>query len=46
VVHGVDGTARAVVPTRVGSDFVEVTAGEGRTLLLRHDAISAVQSRS
>jgi hypothetical protein len=46
VVHGVDGTARAVVPTRVGGVFVEVTAGGARTLLLRHDAIAAVQSRS
>jgi hypothetical protein len=46
VVRGVDGTARAGVATRVGQDFVEVTVGEGRTLLLRHDAIAAVQSRS
>lgn len=46
VVHGVDGTARAVVPARVGSDFVEVIVGEGRRLLLRRDAIAAVQSRT
>ncbi len=46
VVHGVDGSARSVVPTRVGSDFVEVGVAEGRTLLLRHDAIAAVQSRT
>ena len=46
VVHGIDGTARAAVPTRVGHDFVEVTVGEGRPLLLRHDAVAAVQSRS
>jgi hypothetical protein len=45
VVHGIDGTARAVVPTRVGSDFVEVTLAEGRSLLLSHAAIAAVQSR-
>ena len=45
VVHGVDGTARAVVLTRVGSDFVEVTLGEGRSVLLGRDAIAAVQSR-
>ena len=45
VVHGVDGTARAVVLTRVGSDFVEVTLGAGRALLLSRDAIAAVQSR-
>ncbi len=46
VVHSTDGAARAGVPTRVGGDFVELTAGEGRTLLVRHDAIAAVQSRS
>jgi hypothetical protein len=46
VVHGRDGTARAVVPVRVGHDFVEVTAGDGRSLILTHGAIAAVQSRS
>ena len=46
VVHGVDGTARPVVPVRVGSDFLEVTVGDGRSLLLSHHAIAAVQSRT
>jgi hypothetical protein len=46
IVHCVDGTAREGVPTRVGGDFVEVTAGEGRCLLLSRDAIAAVQSRT
>ncbi len=45
VVHGTDGTAREAVVARVGADFVEVTAGEGRSLLLARDAIAAVQSR-
>jgi hypothetical protein len=46
MVHSVDGTAREGVPTRVGYDFVEVTVGEGRCLLLSRDAIAAVQSRT
>jgi len=45
VVHGVDGTARPAVLTRVGSDFVELITGAGRILLLSRDAIAAVQSR-
>jgi hypothetical protein len=45
VVHGTDGRAREVVVTRVGEDFVEVTGGEGRRLLLAGDTIAAVQSR-
>ena len=45
VVHSTDGTAREAVVARVGADFVEVTVGEGRSLLLARDAIAAVQSR-
>ena len=45
VVHGTDGTAREGVVARVGADFVEVTVGEGRSLLLARDTIAAVQSR-
>ena len=45
VVHGTDGSARDVVVSRVGADFLEVTTGEGRTLLLARDAVAAVQSR-
>ena len=45
VVRGTDGTAREAVVTRVGADFVEVTVGEGRTLLLARAMIAAVQSR-
>ena len=45
VVHGLDGTSRDAVVLRVGADFVEVSTGEGRSLLLARDAIAAVQSR-
>ena len=45
MVRGTDGTAREAVVTRVGADFVEVTVGEGRTLLLARATIAAVQSR-
>ena len=45
VVHATDGTAREAVVARVGADFVEVSVGEGRSLLLARDAIAAVQSR-
>ena len=45
VVHATDGTAREAVVARVGADFVEVSMGEGRSLLLARDAIAAVQSR-
>ncbi len=45
VVHGIDGRAREAVVTRVGEDFVEVSGGQGRLLLLARDTIAAVQSR-
>ena len=45
VVRGTDGTAREGVLARVGADFVEVSVGEGRSVLLALDSIAAVQSR-
>jgi hypothetical protein len=45
VVHGTDGSVREAVVVRVGADFVEVTVGEGRSLLLARDTLAAVQSR-
>lgn len=45
VVHGTDGSAREVVVTRVGRDFLEATQGEGRTVLLAVESLAAVQSR-
>jgi hypothetical protein len=46
VVYAVDGSARPVVLRRVGRDFVEAVAGEGRRLLLGLEAIAVVQSRT
>jgi hypothetical protein len=43
--HGVDGSIRDARLVRVGSDFVEAVAGEGRVVLLATDALAAVQSR-
>ncbi|WP_151083086.1 hypothetical protein [Nocardioides cynanchi] len=45
LVHGVDGSSRDVVLTRVGRDFVEAVVGEGRSVLLGLDGVAAVQSR-
>ena len=45
VVHGMDGTTYDAVLRRVGADFVEVTIGEGRTVLLAFGRLAAVQSR-
>jgi len=45
VVHGTDGTTREAVVTRVGADFVEVTVGDDRSVLLARERIAAVQSR-
>jgi hypothetical protein len=45
VLRAVDGTARDVVITRVGRDFVEVTVGEGRSVLVALQTLAAVQSR-
>jgi hypothetical protein len=46
LVHTLDGATRDVVLSRVGQDFVEATMGEGRTILIAHVAIAAVQSRA
>jgi hypothetical protein len=43
--HGLDGVVTDGVLGRVGSDFVEVTSGAGRVLLVARDALAAVQSR-
>ena len=45
LMHGTDGSSRDVVLTRVGSDFVEATMGEGRPVLLALGQVAAVQSR-
>lgn len=44
-VHGIDGTVRDAVLTRVGADFVEATTGAGRSALLALGSVAAVQSR-
>jgi len=45
VVRLADGAAYDVVVRRVGADFVEVTTGEERELLVPFAALAAVQSR-
>jgi hypothetical protein len=45
LLHLVDGTMHEAVLRRVGSDFVEATVGEGRTVLVAFSALAAVQSR-
>ena len=45
VLHLRDGSRYDAVPRRVGADFVEVTVGSGRTLLVAFSALAAVQSR-
>jgi hypothetical protein len=45
VVHLVDGAQHDVRLRRVGADFVEAVAGEGKTLLINFAGIAAVQSR-
>lgn len=45
LVHQLDGVQHDVRLRRVGADFVEAVAGEGKTLLLGFGAIAAVQSR-
>lgn len=45
VLHLRAGTTYDVVLRRVGADFVEATAGEGRGVLVALDALAAVQSR-
>ncbi|MCB0830489.1 MAG: hypothetical protein KDB64_06170 [Solirubrobacterales bacterium] len=45
VLHLLDGTSHDAVLRRIGADFVEVTVGEGRTVLVALDALAAVQSR-
>ncbi len=44
LVHTTDGASYDVVLTRVGADFVEVTTGQDRTLLLPLAEVCAVQS--
>ena len=43
--HAVDGTLRDGRPTRVGADFVELTVGEDRVVLVARATLAAVQSR-
>ncbi|WP_395693857.1 hypothetical protein [Nocardioides sp.] len=45
VVHLRDGTSYDVAPRRVGADFVDAVAGEGRPVLLALASVAAVQSR-
>lgn len=45
VLHLRDGSRYDAVPRRVGADFVEVTVGEDRSLLVAFSALAAVQSR-
>jgi len=45
VLHLSDGTRHEAVLRRVGADFVEVQAGEGRVELVAFTALEAVQSR-
>lgn len=45
VVHQLDGVQHEVRLRRVGADFVETVAGEGKTMLLAFSAMAAVQSR-
>jgi hypothetical protein len=44
-IHAVDGTVRDGRLLRVGSDFVEMTVGEGRVVLVARATLAAVQSR-
>ena len=43
--HAVDGTVREGRVARVGADFVEVTVGQARTVLVARGTLAAVQSR-
>jgi hypothetical protein len=43
--HAVDGTVRDGLLARVGADFVELLAGEGRTVLVATPLLAGVQSR-
>ncbi len=43
--HAVDASVSDGRLTRVGADFVEVTVGEGRQVLVSRNALAAVQSR-
>ena len=43
--HAFDGTLREGRLARVGADFVEVTVGQGRTVLVARGTLAAVQSR-
>lgn len=43
--HAVDGSVRDGRLGRVGSDFVELLTGEGRTVLVVRETLAAVQSR-
>ena len=45
LVHLVDGSAHEARLARVGSDFVELTVGDGRIELVSFAAIAAVRSR-
>jgi hypothetical protein len=45
LVHLVDGTVHEARVARVGSDFVELTVGDGRIELVSFAAIAAVRSR-
>lgn len=44
VLHRRDGTRHEVVPTRVGADFVEARAPDGRPVLVAFGAVAAVQA--
>jgi len=45
LVHFVEGSRQELVLTRVGQDFVEGTAVDGRSVLVAYPALAAVQSR-
>ncbi len=45
VLHLVDGTRQEAYVARVGADFLEAGDGSGAQLLVRYDALVAVQSR-
>lgn len=45
VLHLRDGSRYDAVPRRVGADFVEVSVGADRTLLVALSALAAIQSR-
>lgn len=46
LVHLRDGARHELVPTRVGRDFLEGRAPDGRPVLVAFEALAAVQSRS